>query len=150
MAGGTFGLVTLTAMTTVMKNLLSMPGAYWLQPFWSALFRFSSSSLNLSMRTSWRVCPEQNWLISWLSKTHPTVFYWRSMSGRRIQYSSLWFSEPNPSLACSPPLSSQKSGSLHCWFRTASRRKYWDVGNFVSLDGDLHWGVGCDEGHQEM
>lgn len=45
------------------KLLLSMPGAHSSQPFCSACSKLSSSSLNLSISTSWRVCPEQNWLI---------------------------------------------------------------------------------------
>lgn len=45
MAGGTVGLVTLTA-------IISIPGAQISQPFWRDSFKLSSKMLNLSIKTS--------------------------------------------------------------------------------------------------
>lgn len=53
-------------MTILRDGLLSIPGAHSLHPFCKDSLRVSSRVLNLSIKTSWTVCPEQNWLISWL------------------------------------------------------------------------------------
>ena len=64
-----------------------------LHPVCKESFKDSSKVLNLSIRTSWTVWLEQNWLISWLFHTICTVFCWKSKFDHRSLYNFLSFRE---------------------------------------------------------